>query len=563
MEDNKIRVVAAVVDTTQLTLYKDDGETIVIPQGDKRLRAVLGIVTPQLVANQQGDGTTWADVEIPVLQEANDFLEFESTSNGAVKLFRIAKEKLKALFALGLAEEVTDTVEPTTVGSVPVSAKVAHTQEVVDEILAHAVPVSSPNYNEDNVAKQSNIVEENDLTPNAHPDLDKHSDTVIAVVDGKVIPGVELIKTQFARAAKMGSTVGVENFLKRLGAVINERSHSVQDLLKFMERGDLPIADDGSIIIYKILRRDGKAYVDCHTRQVKQWIGAYVHMDARLVDHDRRNECSNGLHVARRGYISQFSGDVCVLAKLAPEDVIAVPNYDANKMRVCGYHIIHELTDPQYKLLMRNRPISDDEDGKIVLANAIAGNHIGRTHNVKITEQRGGGVQVSTVLESKEVREQVPVKPVEALDNPDKENKDSHLDVKALSQEVGQMSRSEKAKKLYDAFLDNEEGALEALKAFKKAAKVSWDKLGIPDPESVPAPSKPVKKAKPKDNSKVVAEIELSEGSARERIAKLMQLELNQTVAKSILTIKRQSKKSWEVLGVDNAQASLIVQTAG
>ena len=117
-------------------------------------------------------------------------------------------------------------------------------------------------------------------------------------------------------------------------------------------------------------------------------------MDKSLVDPVRNNECSNGLHVARRGYISNFSGNVCVLAKLAPEDVIAVPDYDANKMRVCGYHIIAELTQEQHNLLNNNRPITEVESGKLLLANALVGNHINRTHSVHINGHMGKNVLV-------------------------------------------------------------------------------------------------------------------------------------------------------------------------
>lgn len=560
MENKKIRIVAAVVDTTQLTLYKEDGTTIVIQQGDARLRTILEEATQPLI--EQG----WADVSIGTIAERNEFLEFEKASNGVVKLYRVAKSALGKLLGVINAEEIkevvgVDTVEPTSIGAVP--TKLVNTQNAVADILAHAIPVSSDNYHEEGMAKQSNVTEEGGGTPNHHPDQ-SHKDTIIAVVDGKVIPGMEFIKTQFSRAAKLGSTQGVENFLKRLGAVIHERKHSVEDLIKFLERGDLPIADDGSILIYKLLNRDDKCYKDIHSGNVKQWVGAYVCMDVRLVDHDRRNECSNGLHVARRGYLSGFSGNVCVLAKLAPEDVIAVPQYDANKMRVCGYHIIRELTEEQFRLVKRNQPISDDPDGQILLAEVMAGQHVGRTHEVRITEQRGGGVKVKVVQETKEDREPIVLAPVEALANPEQEKKDVPVDVLKLSEQLGQLSRADKAKKLYEAYLDNEEGALEALKAFKKASKVSWEKLGVPDPESVPTPvpkaKKEAKTVKSVVNNLLVQEIEVSEGSARERIAKLMQLELNPVVAKSIYNLKKQSKKSWEVLGVDNDQAAIIIR---
>jgi hypothetical protein len=388
---------------------------------------------------------------------------------------------------------------------------------------------------------------------------------------------------------------------------IDKRKHSVEDLLKFMERGDLPIADDGSVIIYKVLKRqgdrtDGK-YVDCHSGKVAQWTGAYVCMDENLVDPNRRNECSNGLHVARRGYISGFSGfsgDVCVLAKLAPEDVIAVPEYDANKMRVCGYHILMELSDTQYELLRKNRPITEDPEGKKLLANALAGNHIHRTHEVRITGQMGAGVKV-TPLEKPKTMADVPatlisdaaeatkhfsedelekyteeqkqkkaepvIKPVEALSNPEKK-KETKVDVKAISLNVAQLSRKENAAALFKIWRNTgSTEALDELRELKKASKVSWDKLGVQDPATMPAVR--VRKPKPGIKAVVVAEkgkkssktaVVENTGSPRERIQKLISIGLNQETANAITEIKRKAKKSFTDLGLNQTQINKIIK---
>jgi hypothetical protein len=580
MKSNTIRVVAAVVDTAQLTLYKENGETLVLPQGDPRIRKIVDEVAPGLLK----DG--YADVD---LSQENTYSEFENQTSGGIKLFRVAKAKLKSMFGFGKQEKAQ--VDDLSIGVIPNQLK--QTQAAVAEILEHAVPVTSGEFHETTVAQQGNIVEENGKTPKVESEITA-PETIVAVVEGKIIPGMEKIKSQFSRAVSNGSTIGMENFLKRLSTVIEQRSHSVEDLLKFLERGDLPIADDGSILIYKVLNRKGDRtngkYVDCHTRKVEQWTGAYVCMDPSLVDPNRRNECSNGLHVARRGYVGEFNGDVCVLAKLAPEDVIAVPSYDANKMRVCGYHILMELTPAQFTLLKRNRPLTEDEEGKKLLANALRGQHIHKTHEVRITGQMGEGVQV------KALGKQVPAPKVEiqqveavALANPAAEALDQPVDPKEVVTKVEQMSRKEQAQKLYA------DGDVTALKALKKAAKVSWDKLGVPDPDIKP----PVKKAKVtgKNPSKVITDELISaaaeaveqfgedeleryrdeqeakpkvselvqvthgEGSPRERIQKLLAIGLTSVgVAQAILDLKKKAKKSWDTLGVTPDQVDQIAK---
>ena len=52
----------------------------------------------------------------------------------------------------------------------------------------------------------------------------------------------------------------------------------------------------------------------------------------------------------------------------------------------------------------------------------------------------------------------------------------------------------------------------------------------------------------------------VTEGSPRERIQKLLAIGLDSTgIAQAILDIKKKSKKSWDTLGVSEAQASLIL----
>lgn len=380
------------------------------------------------------------------LATPNSWKEFEEKSSGTVRFFRIAKDKLKKFFS-----SESEQVAPISVGNVPLAPE-AKALNAIDEIAKHAVPVKAASFEESKVAIQRPTAESDGSTPNDRSNdgkdgyFDKHPETIVAVTQtGKVIPGVERIKSQFAGAVKNGNTKGLELFLDRIGAVIEKRHHTVEDLLRFLERGDLPIADDGTIVIYKRLYRqaDGK-YVDPHTKKVTQRVGSFVHMDEKLVDPNRRNECSNGLHVARRGYIGSFSGDVVVLAKVRPEDMIAVPDYDANKMRVCGYHIIAELTPAQFQVITSNRPISAAEGGTALLGKAIAGNHIGIIEYVKINAQQGGDLVITPV--------EGAVEPLEAA----VASKDDPVDVKKVAA---------KAKELL---------------AFKKKAKKGWQVWGLP-----------------------------------------------------------------------------------
>lgn len=552
----KIKIVSAILDTKELKLYKPDGTTIVIKQGDSRLQTILETITPQL--------TTKGHAELELTTPDNAYKEFEKTSKGAVRFFKIAKDKLKKILGKNTESEklVADDSK----------AEIASMTKIIEEINSQAVPAVSEDFHEYDIVQQSNIVEEG-TTPaiTNHP---TRPETIVAVTkDNEIIPGVELIKSQLSRASRMGSTVGVENFLKRIGSIIHERQHSVDDLLKFLERADLPIADDGCIVIYKVLNlhqdsSSKRIYRDCHTGKVHQWVGSYVCMDPKLVDHNRRNECSNGLHVARRGYISGFSGNVCVLAKLAPEDVIAVPSYDANKMRVCGYHILHELTSEQHTKLKSNRPLTDTEDGKKLLGNILAGNHINKTDRVEITGHNGANVVTTSLVSSAKVVKPVMAHTVkaEAL-NDEAALAAPSVNPKDVVKQVNQLSRKDKATKLFDQAQaahkakDNatRDTLIAELRLFKKTCKTGWENLGISHEAleqmatgaSVKATQKPLE-ASPK------AVPALGAMSAQQEIQKLLKRKLTKANAKAICAIKKRVKKSWESLGVKPEQADAI-----
>lgn len=244
-----------------------------------------------------------------------------------------------------------------------------------------------------------------------------------AIVGKHEIEGVEKIQHQLEAVANgEADSIGLVNFMKRLADFPKERSHTVQELLRFLERGDLPLANDGSILAYKVLTSTGEDgwFVDCHTRKVRQCVGARVSMSEDLIDPSRRNECSTGLHIARRGYLRHFPGDIIALVKIAPEDVVAVPEYDANKMRVAAYHIIGLIPSRLHEVLRNNNNMTDGEEGAELLGAAVAGLHIGVTHEVVIRSNMGGDVVITDVADNTVIdlqKRAAPAKAVEPIDS--------------------------------------------------------------------------------------------------------------------------------------------------
>lgn len=462
---NNLIVKTAIVDTMRLTLFLADGTTRTILQGDPRLKVVFDYVTPQILANNEA---ILPEELLLAGAQSNVYRDFEKKSNKLIRFFKIAKDKLKSLL------DSDGKMEATIVGDLPSNTR---TMQAVEEVMAHAVSAEDPRFNE--------TTDDKDVT-------------VVGVCGSAVLTEVEQLENHLDHANRHDAE-GMQNFLRRAAAVSNERRHSVDDLLRFMKRADAPVTKNGDILIYKVLRRaDGELtdqgdYVDCHTHKVPQRVGDKVFMSPSLVDHDRSQECSNGLHVARREYLRCFSGDVCVAGLVAPEDVIAVPAYDSNKMRVCAYTIIHELSNEMYRALIHNRPITDVEGGAELLGKLLADNHTSVLRTVEITEQWGGGIVINELTgKVRTPKATTEAKPAEAID-PDRKTKKMKaptVNPKEVIKEVKKAktnSRQEQAQKLHKKIdqaktPEARAKAIKTLRDFKRKAKVSWGKLGVSEP---------------------------------------------------------------------------------
>lgn len=547
-----LRIIAAVVDTHRLTLYRDNGETIIIPQGDPRIRRLVEKVVPAIEQNK------FCELSVDEISNTNHYNQTERELKGFVKFFRTAKATLEELLAKfgHLDQEDDNVVAPVAAGQLPnqeaeQQAPATKAQSAVAEIMANAKPTSSPEF---------------------HQPMTE-TDTVVAVLDnGKMIPGIEMIDVQLqAVAAKLGNAVGVQRFFERVSSV--PRNHSVQDLLTFMQKGELPIADDGSVLVYKRLQSTSTpgVFVDCHSKNVTQRVGSHVFMDEKLVDANRRTECSNGLHVARRDYLRSFSGDVTVLAKLAPEDVIAVPHADARKLRAKGYHIIAQLSDEDARLVNSDHPMTDT----VLLGNAVAGNHIGVIETVEITQGFGGGLIITPVTEKPAEVVLDETKQTQSLDVIQHTKESSKVDAVALAKSIGdkKSGRQQQAKKMMQAVMDasnqnDQIAAANRLVGFKKAAKVSWERLGIDEATAArvidiaakafepEAKAAPVKKEKPVK----AAPWKPTGATPRERIQSYLSQPLTKEIAEAIYREKKAAKKGWDKLGVSNAQQNQLTR---
>lgn len=139
----------------------------------------------------------------------------------------------------------------------------------------------------------------------------------------------------------------------------NPSEDARRDLYTFLEKNHVPITEDGSFIAYKKVRSD---FMDCHSGTVLYKVGTLVKMPRDRVNSDRHTTCAPGLHVAGWDYMSQFSGDLIIEAKVNPKNVVAVPtDYNFTKIRVCELEVIQVCEG-----YMENQDYNKDTAEKVV-----------------------------------------------------------------------------------------------------------------------------------------------------------------------------------------------------
>lgn len=120
----------------------------------------------------------------------------------------------------------------------------------------------------------------------------------------------------------------------------NPSYQSVEELILFLDTNDLPITEDGHFLAYKSVTKD---FLDRHTKTIDNSVGAVVSMQRNMVDDNRNNTCSSGLHFCSLNYLNGGfgRGDNVVILKINPRDVVSIPSdYNNSKGRCCLYEVI-------------------------------------------------------------------------------------------------------------------------------------------------------------------------------------------------------------------------------
>ena len=195
--------------------------------------------------------------------------------------------------------------------------------------------------------------------------------------DGDPLAGelTEVIKSLFAE----GNTnfKPLVNFLEKCKQ--NPSQQSVDDLYRWIKKGDLVIDPDGDIIAYKGVGKDadgnpqsihtGNAFVDGveYNGHIPNRPGSVVSMARSLVVDDPHIGCSVGLHAGTHDYAMQYLGwqneTTLILVKINPRDVVSVPvDEQDRKMRVARYTVLTQI-EARLKSAVY-QPVLDGWDGE-------------------------------------------------------------------------------------------------------------------------------------------------------------------------------------------------------
>jgi hypothetical protein len=142
------------------------------------------------------------------------------------------------------------------------------------------------------------------------------------------------------------------NFYEKLND--NPSFNSRKQLFNFIANREMPVTPDGYVLGYKGVNHD---YSDKHSGDFDNSVGETIGMERNQVDDNPDNSCSRGFHIGSHSYANSWRGceGKLMLVKFNPSDAVSVPNDGCDKLRVCKYTVVadisnrpHALTSPCY-----------------------------------------------------------------------------------------------------------------------------------------------------------------------------------------------------------------------
>lgn len=202
----------------------------------------------------------------------------------------------------------------------------------------------------------------------------------LSVVNGELMwkgkPFHNALATRIVKMLEEGFNVDpMVNFMNNL--MQNPSKRAVDELYDFLEKNSLPITPDGCFLAYKKVREDFK---DVYSGTMDNSVGCVVSMERNMVDDNRDNTCSTGLHFCSHSYLASFGGRRVVIVKINPADVVSIPSdYNNAKGRACRYEVIGEVPNIAEDTEVFNKPVQINAKGLETLVTSTSSPKLGST----------------------------------------------------------------------------------------------------------------------------------------------------------------------------------------
>lgn len=207
-------------------------------------------------------------------------------------------------------------------------------------------------------------------------DITRKVKSYIFSTDLKIEDGVVIFKNEEIHNAVtkkiidfMQKDLPVAPLFRFLENLLNNPSkRSVDELMNFLDVGELPLTEDGHFLAFKNVKSD---YKDIHSGTFDNSVGKTCEMPRWKVDDEKDRTCSTGLHFCSINYLPNFSdscGGHTMIVKINPADVVSIPaDYNNTKGRCCKYVVVGEYTENWREKIGRGENGWDsplyDEDG--------------------------------------------------------------------------------------------------------------------------------------------------------------------------------------------------------
>ena len=182
----------------------------------------------------------------------------------------------------------------------------------------------------------------------------------IVRLDGQAIPDGYIARYALQLLNDHQPLAPVCRFIEKCNENPDRQLVESGDISWFVLSAHYPIDHDGYLLVAKAVNTD---FTSKHDRTTLNSPGQIVEMPRHQVTKDPHILCAPGLHLGNWNYVESW-GSTRVMCRLHPRDIVSVPyEYHAEKLRVCRYEVLYELTAyRKERVLAETVPIWNDHN---------------------------------------------------------------------------------------------------------------------------------------------------------------------------------------------------------